>query len=91
MKRCVMAAFIKFRKQGGRGRPEEKQVAASVLSQMKTDIVRLEPKERSCGGRIYGDLGPGLHACLFQSPVVTDTDLLKIIMHLINKKNKRLS
>lgn len=40
MKRCVMAAFIKFRKRGGRGRPEEKQVAASVHSEMKTDIVR---------------------------------------------------
>lgn len=43
MKRCLMAAFIKFTKQGGRrggGRgTEEKQVAGPVLSLMKTDIV----------------------------------------------------
>lgn len=43
MKRFLMAAFIKFTKQGGRhrrgGGTEEKQVAGPVLSLMKTDIV----------------------------------------------------
>jgi len=40
MKHCLMAAFIKFTKRGGRGWTEEKQVAGPVHSEMKTDIVQ---------------------------------------------------
>lgn len=45
MKRCLMAAFIKFTKRAGRGRTEEKQVAGPVHSHMKTDIVEWRLKE----------------------------------------------
>lgn len=63
MKRCLMAAFIKFTKRAGGGVNRGKAGGCSVHAQMKTDMVESEEKVH-CRGIYEDSPGPGLTAWL---------------------------